>query len=123
MKLLHNIINPSHWRKPDFKSGADNSPYTWRCMKCNADNQFTFDELANLCWNDRYAFENGEYERVKEFYGIGFVNKSHDGGWPFFKIVSCEECGKQYFLYVGIQEPANSYLVITVQAITELDDS
>jgi len=66
------------------------------------------------------TFSSEDLERTKEYFGIGVVGKSQDGGWPVFGRVICKDCGYQYLFYVGVDEPSNSFYKITVQGICEL---
>ena len=57
---------------------------------------------------------------AKEFFRIGIVGKSPDGGWPSIVKVQCSECRTVHLVYAGVNEVSNSVHFVTLQGIAEI---
>ena len=112
-----NILEPAYERKPHY-IGYDPSTayYSFNCLQCRQQIQVPLTTVSSL--GEEFSVE--DLKRIKEYFEIGIVGKSRDGGWPAFHRVICAECGYQYLFYVGVDEPSNSFYTITVQGICEL---
>ena len=114
------VLEPSYWRKPHYVGyEPGTAPYSFNCPHCGLPIQ------VSLCGSiaSDVAFSSEDLKRIKEYFEIGVVGKSQDGGWPVFSRVTCKECGQTYLFYVGVDEPTNSFYKITVQGICELKEN
>jgi hypothetical protein len=59
---------------------------------------------------------------VHERFEIGVAGRSKDGGWPCFHCVICSTCNQAHLIYIGFQEPFNSIVLVTIQAICGLNE-
>ena len=115
------IIKPTYMKKPDFVIGLDNSIfYSFECLSCGEKLQLNCMVQIENSWTGKSKNLNEqEYLELKEFYKIGIVNKSKEGGFPVFDKVCCEKCQAEYYTYVGIDEPRNSVYHIQIQGIVK----
>ena len=78
----------------------------------------------NLLTNRVFGWEQDISEdlaaEAKEFYGIGVVGKSQDGGWPSMIKVECPYCKTMHLVYAGVDEVSNSVYFVTLQGIVEV---
>lgn len=118
MEITHHLVSPSYHRNPDFKSAELEEDYTWECRNCGSSIALTFEQASKSYWQEGLKLSKEEFANLKSIYGIGYVGKSHDGGWPHFTEIQCHQCNERYMVYLGIKEPVNSCLHITVQAIS-----
>lgn len=118
MNITEHLVSPSYHRKPDFISGKLVSDYSWKCKGCNSSVKMTFEMASDIYWKSSIKLREDEHSELKEIYGVGFVGKSHDGGCPHFMKTKCKKCEQRYMIYLGIKEPNNSCLHITVQAVS-----
>jgi hypothetical protein len=121
MRFGKSKLSPSYARKPNFKSHeSTESCFQFNCINCNAPIEVEYHLLINrgLGW----AEEIGEHFacQAKEFYRIGLVGKSQDGGWPSMVKVPCDKCKTLYLVYAGVNEVRNSVYYVTLQGITEI---
>jgi hypothetical protein len=117
------ILNPSNWRKPNFRSGDDASAtYIWQCPSCGKDVKQSYGKvLKEYGGIGDSPFTKEDIATFSEIFDIGYVGKSHDGGWPCFTKATCPGCSVRFVVYAGVQEPSNSFYIITIQGISTLD--
>jgi hypothetical protein len=117
------ILKPSNWRKPNFRSGDDvSSAYTWQCPSCVELVKQSFDTiLKEYGGMGNSHFTKEDIAIFNKIFDIGYVGKSHDGGWPCFTKAMCPGCRANFVVYAGLQEPSNSFYIITIQGISYLD--
>jgi len=118
MDITEHLISPSYHRKPDFISGERISDFSWKCKCCNSTEDITFEMAADAYWKSSIKLSEEEHSVLNKIFGIGYVGKSHDGGSPHFMDTKCKKCEQSYMIYLGIKEPNNSCLHITIQAIS-----
>jgi uncharacterized protein CbrC (UPF0167 family) len=114
-------LSPSYTRKAHFKSGASlNDKYIFDCLNCGKPISVSYQLLIRAAgqWETTIGAEFAK--AAKDFYKIGVMGKSQDGGSPSMLQVSCDSCGARYLVYAGIDEYYNSLYRVTIQGITEL---
>ncbi len=112
------IVKPSYSKPyPDIITGCDTSEcYIFDCLICKEKVKLAYKEQIFTNNEDRNITKE-ECDYLKEFYNIGYVGKSHDGGAPIFGKIYCEKCKANYFTYTGVSEPLNSCYHIYLQGI------
>ncbi len=118
MDITEHLISPNYHRKTDFISGELVSDFSWKCKGCNSTVCITFKMAADAYSKNSIVLSEDEYSELKKICGIGYVGKSHDGGWPHFIDTNCKKCEQRYMIYLGINELNNSCLHITIQAVS-----
>ena len=124
MTLTNEIKRPSYTSDPDFVTGDKKlkSFYEFSCSVCTSKVQIDFHKQISNEWSGKSdSLSEKEYTTLKEFYNIGIVNKSHDGGFPVFDKVSCKKCGQDYLTYCGVREFYNSMFKLHLQGIVKID--
>ena len=115
------MLSPSYTRPPDFKIiEAGEKFYSFACTNCNQTISVEVDSLIRQSYSWQDVFGKKLADEIKDFYRIGVVGKSQDGGYPSISIEKCDSCKTDYLVYAGIQEVSNSVYVVTVQGITAL---
>ena len=111
------LLKPADGRKPFF-SGYDPKgiSYSFDCSACESKVETPIIILCDMQPN----IPKEMLDMLKEHFGIGYVGKTRDGGWPAFQKITCPVCNHQYVVLTGVQEPANGYNVITVQGVCEI---
>ncbi len=121
MKFGKSTLSPSYTRPPDFKSHkAGEKFYSFACANCNQTIAVEFNSLIMQGYSWQEAFGEKLSDEIKEFYRIGVVGKSQDGGFPSMIIVECGGCETDYLVYAGVEEVSNSVYVVTMQGIIEI---
>jgi len=121
MKFGKSILSPSYTRPPAFKNiEAGEKFYSFACINCNQTISVEFDSLIQQGYSWQDAFGEKLADKIKEFYRIGVVGKSQDGGYPSMILVECGNCKTDYLVYAGVEEVSNSVYVVTMQGITEI---
>lgn len=118
MEIIRHIITPNFDRKPFFKSGEMESDFKATCENCHYEMVLSFKTVVGFYNEKESELTEKDYQALKKIYRIGYVGKSQDGGWPFFKKISCAKCTQSHVLYLGIQESVNSCLHITIQGLS-----
>jgi hypothetical protein len=116
-------LSPSYSRKPDFKSHeSTDKEYKFSCAHCGQPICVAYAALINrgVGWEQDLGTQLAADAR--EFYRIGVVGKSQDGGWPSMIRVQCSNCNTGHLLYAGVNEVRNSVYFVTVQGIAEIID-
>ena len=117
MKIGKPIVGPSYSREPAYKTGDDKTlEYEWQCTTCHGQIAIRYSDIAP----GKRAFSEAEIQELKDYFKIGYVGKSQDGGWPEFLKVPCPRCNTVFVVYAGVKEPANSFLLVTIQGIAEI---
>jgi len=117
------VLSPSYTRPPDFRSHkAGEKFYSFACVECDQTISVEFDSLIfqGYSWQDTFGEKLAD--EIKEFYRIGVVGKSQDGGFPSMIVVECKNCKTDYLAYAGVEEVNNSVYVVTMQAITQITE-
>ena len=120
MRFGKSVLSPSYARPPSFKSVEGERSYSFACVNCYQTVLFEFDSLITQGYSWREAFGVELADKIKEFYRIGVVGKSQDGGFPSMILRQCISCNTNYLIYAGVEEVSNSVLVVTLQGITEI---
>ena len=121
MKFGKSVLSPSYTRQPDFKNiKAGEKFYSFACANCNQTISVEFDSLIGQSYSLQETFGKKLADEIKEFYQIGVVGKSQDGGYPSMITVECGSCKTNYLVYAGVEEVSNSVYVVTMQGITEI---
>jgi hypothetical protein len=119
---MKNIISPSYSRDPFFIYGTTETKiFESKCDKCGSKIELLIDEIIHDSYSWKQKYNDDEINQLKEYYNIGYIGKSHDGGSPAIIKYECRNCNSLYYLYFGVKEPANSVYVITLQAITLIE--
>lgn len=123
MQFGRTLLEPSYLRRPDYETSAETNPVFRFICSCNHSIETAFETFIAeyFGWEERLGKPFAS--KAKEFYKIGVVGKSPDGGWPSMVIAYCPNCRARYLLYAGVKEVYNSVYKITVQGITELVNS
>jgi hypothetical protein len=123
VKFGKSKLSPSYTRKPSFKSHeSKETHFEFGCINCEAPIVVEFNLLTNRV--SRWEQEVGEdfAAEAKEFYKIGVVGKSQDGGWPSMIRVQCPYCKTTHLVYAGVDEVSNSVYFVTLQGIVEIKE-
>jgi len=121
MMLGKSKLSPSYTRRPNFKSHESKEKYfEFGCINCDAQIAVEYSLLINRVFGwEQYV--GGELaSEAREFYRIGVVGKSQDGGWPSMVKVQCPKCQTVHMVYAGVDEVSNSVYFVTLQGITEI---
>jgi hypothetical protein len=121
MRLGKSKLLPSYTRKPNFTSHESKERhFEFDCINCAEPVVVEYDLLINRVFGwEKHVGEELAAE-LKEFYRIGVVGKSQDGGWPSMVKVECHNCKAMHLIYAGVNEVSNSVYFVTLQGITEL---
>ncbi|MBA2501315.1 MAG: hypothetical protein H0V27_00405 [Pyrinomonadaceae bacterium] len=112
---------PSYTRKPNFKSHESKKRYfEFRCVNCDEPLAVEYNLLINQVFGWEQHIGEALAAEAKEFYRVGIVRKSQDGGWPSMTKVQCSNCKITHLVYAGVNEVSNSVYFVTLQGITEI---
>ena len=115
------ILSPSYVRKPHFKSDEPQAQsFEFSCVNCDQPVPVDYKLLIKEVYGYKESLGEDFAARAAEFYRIGVVGKSQDGGWPSMIKIECARCQTVYLIYAGIDEFYNSLYSVTIQGITEL---
>lgn len=135
MRFGRSVLRPSYSRIPDFKNfdykdgkwgirsrlrEYFNREFKFRCINCNKRMAVEYDLLIDKGSGWKQKIGEALAREAIEFYKIGAVGKSHDGGWPAMIKVECPKCKARYLVYAGVNEIHNSAHLVTIQGITEI---
>ena len=123
MNLTEEIKKPTHNSDPNFETGTLDSKksYEFKCTECGSKVLVNYNRQTTFSWTGHSdLITQTEYSDLKNHYGIGISQKSHDGGFPVFDKVRCKNCGQQYVTYAGVREFANSAFKIHIQGIGKI---
>ena len=114
-------LSPSYTREAHFKSGVPvSNHFTFDCFSCGRRISISYQLVIEAAGQWEATIGDELATAAKEFYKIGLVGKSQDGGWPSMLNVSCDGCGVRYLIYEGVEEYYNSLYRVTIQGVTEL---
>ena len=121
MKFGRTKLSPSYTRQPNFKSHESREKHVeFGCINCYEPIVVEYSLLIDRVFGwEQYLGEELASE-AKEFYRIGGVGKSQDGGWPSMVTMRCPKCKTQHLVYAGVDEVSNSVYLVTLQGITEI---
>jgi hypothetical protein len=121
VKFGKSKLSPSYTRPPSFKSHeSKETHFGFGCVNCDAPILVEFNLLTSQVFGWPQAVGEALAAEAKEFFGIGMVGKSQDGGWPSMIKVQCPDCKTTYLVYAGIDEVSNSVYFVTLQGIAEI---
>ena len=121
MKFGISILSPSDSRKPAFTSyDLLSKGFKFNCANCKNEIEVEYKLLIGeeLDWENN--FDKKSVGQIKQFYKMNIVGKSPDGGSPAVIKFLCHNCQTYYLIYASINEPANSFYLVTLQGITEI---
>ena len=122
MALGKILITPSFSRPGTYHGPApEESEGKFGCSRCGADIAFSLAPFAAQGWGVDKALPQDLEKALSEIFDVPTVGKSHDGGWPSYRLVVCSNCGSKYIVYSGVDETSNSIWKITVQGVIEYD--
>jgi hypothetical protein len=106
MKRFGNsALSPSYTREAHFKSCAPlNDNYIFDCLNCRRPISVSYQLLISAAGQWETTIGDEFATAARNFYKIGVVGKSQDGGWPSMIEVSCVNCQTRYLVYAGIDE-------------------
>jgi len=114
-------LSPSYAREAHFKSSAPvSNHFTFDCFSCGRRISISYQLVIEAAGQWEATIGDELATAAKEFYKIGLVGKSQDGGWPSMLNVSCDGYGARYLIYAGVEEYYNSLYRVTIQGVTEL---
>ena len=121
MNFGRSILSPSYSRKPHFRSGdTSGDVFSFPCLNCDQTISIQLRSLLDAAYDGGLSIGEETLVQAKEFYRIGVVGRSQDGGWPSMIIIRCDSCHIKYLIYAGVDEPRNSMYLVTIQGITEI---
>lgn len=123
MNLSEELKNPSYTSKPDFVTGKIDKKkfFHFDCSCCEKKIEIEFKRQIDFSWEGKTdLISDQELVELKRYYGIGFSQKSHDGGQPVFDRVECQKCKQDFITYCGVREISNSTFSIHVQGILRM---
>ena len=121
MKFGRTKLSPSYTRKPIFKSHESKERrFEFACVNCGELIAVEYNQLINQVFGWEQNIGEDLAAEAKEFYSIGVVGKSPDGGWPSIVKVQCPKCKTKHLVYAGVDEVSNSVYFVTLQGITEI---
>lgn len=122
MALGKILIKPSfsklgtyHGPEPEDSEGK------FGCSQCGADVVFNLAPFAAQGWGVDKSLPQELERELSRIFDVPIVGRSHDGGFPSYRLVACPSCGSKYVVYSGVDETSNSVWKITVQGIVEYD--
>ena len=114
-------LSPSYTRRPNFKSHESKErQFEFGCINCDEPALVEYSLLINRVFGWEQDIGEELASEAKEFYGIGMVGKSQDGGWPSMVKMQCPNCKTLHLIYAGVDEVSNSVYLVTLQGITEI---
>ena len=114
------IVSPSLWRTPTYDSfRPETRDYRFSCITCGAEIALDLEQLLSGAADAETLLGTEHVNTIKAHFDFNLVGKAHDGGWPRLQLASCPACCTQYIIYLGVQEPTNSHVLVTVEGITE----
>lgn len=117
--LRNPIVSPSYSRECQYKTDSESDGlFPLKCTGCGGKFQIN---LNLFIPGSGQAVEAHLITEAKVLFDIPVVGKSHDGGWPEFRVVNCANCSKSFLGYAGAKEVSNSIWHITLQGIAEVD--
>lgn len=121
MKFGKSILSPSRSRKPAFTSyDSLGRGFKFVCANCPKEIEIEYKSLIGEEWKWENEFGAKAVREIKRLYNMDRVGKSPDGGSPAVIKSSCKNCRTGYLIYAGVNEPSNSFYVVTLQGITEI---
>ena len=123
VKFGKSKLSPSYTREPSFKSHeSKETHFQFGCINCEAPIVVEFSRLINCVFGWEPEVGEDVAAEAKEFYRIGVVGKSHDGGRPSMIRVQCPDCKTTHLVYAGVDEVSNSVYLVTLQSIVEIKE-
>ena len=114
------ILTPSLHRDASYDSAIPASrDYAFTCVRCAAVVRLDLVQIGEAQPGDETLLGRELAPAVREHFDFNLVGKSHDGGGPRLALERCVRCGTEYLVYVGVREPTNGHVLITVHGITE----
>lgn len=123
MKFRKAIRTPSSFHEQNIDVTDNETAYEWDCIECK--------ERISVPLKERLIFPTNTFpddgftdeakNEIKKFYAMGIHSRSPCGGCYVFERIPCPRCKTDYLFAYGINEPANGYLILTVQGIVELE--
>ncbi len=123
MKFRKAIRTPSAFHKQNIDVTDKEKDFEWVCIECKEKISVPLKERL-IFPTDEFpsgGFTDEEKKEIKEFYAMGMHSRSPCGGYYVFERIPCPLCKTDYLFAYGINEPSNSYLILTVQGIVELE--
>lgn len=123
MKFRKAIRTPSAFREKSIDVTDKEKDYRWACIECKEQISVQLKERLMFPTDEfpRGGFTEEEKKEIREFYAMGMHSRSPCGGYYVFERIPCPLCKTDYLLAYGINEPSNSYLILTIQGIVELE--
>lgn len=116
--LGNRLLAPSYWRPASYDSANPASRfYDFPCAACGVHIQLDLEASSNSGPGDEMLL-GPEHAAIRAHFDFNLVGKSHDGGGPHLFLAPCAACGARYLVYLGVREPSNGHVLITVQGIT-----
>jgi hypothetical protein len=119
------IISPSSQRTPQFDNGNENSEggFGWACPNCRSHVEIKLRTVLDgyLFGNEHPLTEELLAFSVQEF-GLDMYKPAPCGGWSYYIVRECSQCGCQFVLWVGMNEVRNSHYLLTVHAVYEFEN-
>jgi hypothetical protein len=111
-------------RKPDIDIGVkEERAFAWQCTHCAGEISVPLRErLHELETYPRGDFTTEEKKEAERFYGMGQWSRAPSGGGIHFEKIKCPRCSTPYLFSYGVDEPSNSFLVLTVEGIIEIGE-
>jgi hypothetical protein len=119
------LIQPSMQRETAYDSvKADASSarkLTFACSRCGTLIVLDPTMLAQSAWDYERELGDELAAAARSHFGIGAVGKAHDGGFAGLRQEQCPVCKGRFLVYVGVREPANGRVQLTLQGVAELE--
>ena len=124
MKFRKAIRTPSAFHGQSIDVTDEKRDFDWVCIECKEKISVSLKERLVFPVDDfpKGGFTEAEKKEIREYYAMGVHSRSPCGGYYVFERISCPLCGGDYLFAYGVNEPSNSFLILTVQGIVELED-
>ena len=115
------ILRPSLRREATYDTTRPTSRrFAFDCVACSGQVTLDLERFIGREVGDEGILGPERAAAIRDRFELNVVGKSHDGGWPRLRVEACGHCRQRYLVYVGVSEPANGWMLVTVQGIVEL---
>ena len=117
------LRSPSWYHKKEIDITDEERSFEWICVDCKEKISVPLKERLKHGFEQfpSGGFTEEEKKEIKEYYALGPHSRSPCGGGFTFERIECPLCEANYLFTCGIDEPSNSYLVLTVQGIVHIN--
>ncbi|MDQ8188593.1 hypothetical protein [Pelagicoccus sp. SDUM812002] len=125
MRFNKAIRSPSWYHEKEIDITDEDKSFEWNCIECKEKISVSLKERLTFPCDPfpKGDFSEEERKEIREYYVMGEHSRSPCGGGMVFENIGCPLCKSNYLFAYGLNEPSNSYLVLTVQGIVHIDQA